>query len=76
MRDLVAVVGKESLSELDNKYLEFADQFEALFVKQSYDENRGVMQTLQIAWDLLAEIPRVELKRVKREFIEKYGNRK
>lgn len=72
LRDLVAVIGKESLSELDLKYLEFADKFEDKFVRQSYDENRPIEQTLAIAWELLSELPEAELKRVKKEFISKY----
>ncbi len=72
LRDLVAVVGKESLSELDNKYLEFADKFEKLFVKQGYEENRAIEESLAIAWELLSELPKAELKRIKKEFIEKH----
>ncbi len=72
LRDLVAVIGKESLSELDNKYLEFADKFEELFVKQGYEENRAIEETLALAWQLLSDLPKAELKRVKKEFIEKH----
>lgn len=72
MRDLVAVVGKESLSNLDLKYLEFADLFEILFVKQGYEENRSIEETLNIAWRLLSDLPVTELKRVSKEFIDKY----
>ncbi len=72
LRDLVAVIGKESLSELDLKYLEFADKFEDKFVRQGYDENRPIEVTLSIAWELLSDLPISELKRVKEEWIEKY----
>jgi V/A-type H+-transporting ATPase subunit B len=72
MRDLVAVIGKESLSELDNKYLEFADKFEDLFVKQGFEDNRAIEETLAIAWKLLSDLPKAELKRIKKEFIDKY----
>jgi len=72
MRDLVAVVGKESLSELDLKYLEFADKFENIFVRQGYEENRGIEETLNLAWKLLSELPKSELKRISKELIEKY----
>ncbi len=75
MRDLVAVVGRESLSELDLKYLEFADNFENLFVKQGYEENRGIEETLNLAWKLLADLPVSELKRISKELIEKYHNK-
>jgi len=72
LRDLVAVIGKESLSELDNKYLEFADKFESLFVKQGYEDNRAIEETLSLAWQLLSDLPKAELKRIKKEFIEKH----
>lgn len=72
LRDLVAVIGKESLSEIDLKYLEFADKFEDQFVRQSPDENRSIKETLTLAWKLLSDLPKSELKRIDKEFIEKY----
>lgn len=72
VRDLVAVIGEESLEDLDRKYLKFADEFEGKFVKQGYDENRTIEQTLSLTWSLLSELPESELKRIKEEFIEKY----
>lgn len=72
LRDLVAVIGKESLSELDLKYLEFADKFEDKFVRQDYDENRPIETTLSLSWELLSDLPIAELKRIKKEFINKY----
>ena len=72
LRDLVAVIGKESLGELDLKYLDFADKFEDKFVRQGYEENRSIEETLALAWELLADLPVSELKRIKKEFIDKY----
>ena len=72
LRDLVAVVGEEALSPRDRKYLEFADQFESKFLTQDRYENRTIEQTLQKAWDILATLPREELKRIEEKFIEKY----
>ncbi|MBN1156270.1 V-type ATP synthase subunit B [Candidatus Woesearchaeota archaeon] len=71
-RDLVAVVGEESLGETDKLYLEFADKFENTFVNQGHDEDRSIAQTLEIAWKLLSELPKAELKRIKEEIINKY----
>jgi len=34
LRDLVNIVGREALSERDNKFLDFADRFESEFVQQ------------------------------------------
>ena len=75
LRSLSAVVGEEALSETDRKYLKFADAFEQRFVRQEKNEERSIEQTLELGWELLSMIPETELKRVKREHIEKYGRR-
>jgi len=46
LRGLVAIVGKESLSDRDKTLLEFADIFEDKFVRQGYEEDRGIEETL------------------------------
>ncbi len=75
LRNLVAVVGEEALTERDKKFLNFAEAFEKRFVQQSQTENRSIEQSLEIGWDLLSAIPEGELKRVKPEFIAKYGKK-
>ncbi len=72
LRDLVAVVGEEALTDRDKLYLKFADEFERKFIAQGEYEDRSIEQTLEIGWDLLSMLPETELKKVKREFIEKY----
>ncbi|WP_256296145.1 ATP synthase subunit B [Haloarchaeobius salinus] len=72
LRDLVNIVGREALSERDNKYLDFADQFESDFIDQGFDTNRDIDETLNIGWDLLSTLPKTELNRVDEELIEKY----
>ncbi len=72
LRDLVAVVGEEALTEKDKKYLEFADRFEREFVNQGKDEDRSIETTLDIGWDLLSILPERELKRIKEDYIKKY----
>lgn len=72
LRDLVAVVGEEALTDRDRKFLEFADEFEKRFVSQGRDEDRSIDETLDLAWDLLSILPTSELKRVSDEYIEKY----
>ena len=72
LRALSAVVGEEALGERDRKYLKFADEYEKLFVKQDFNENRPIDKTLNIAWDLFKTIPESELKRIKKSYIEKY----
>lgn len=72
LRGLVAIVGKESLSERDRKFLDFADIFEDRFVRQSPDEDRGIMESLDLSWELLSTLPEDQLTRIDRKYIEKY----
>ena len=75
LRNLVAVVGEEALTERDKKFLKFADLFEKRFVTQGRYENRTIEQTLDLGWELAAELPEAEMKRVKPEHLEKYGKK-
>ncbi|MBU0586672.1 V-type ATP synthase subunit B, partial [Candidatus Micrarchaeota archaeon] len=72
LRSLSAVVGEEVLTESDRKFLKFADEFENRFVRQGPYEDRSIEQTLDLGWELLSMLPEEELKRVKKEYIEKY----
>ncbi|HNY85485.1 MAG TPA: V-type ATP synthase subunit B [Candidatus Hydrogenedentes bacterium] len=71
-KELAVVLGESALSEIDLLYVKFADAFEDRFIRQGEDENRTIEDSLQIGWDLLAMLPRTELKRVRDEYIEKY----
>lgn len=71
LRRLVAIIGKEALSEMDQNYLVFADEFEERFLDQP-DENRSIDTTLETGWDLLSILPASEIKRIGREYIEEY----
>ena len=72
LRDLVNIVGREALSELDNKYLDFADAFESEFVQQGHETNRDVDETLDIVWDLLSGLPKEALNRIDEDLIAEY----
>ena len=72
LRGLVAIVGKDALSERDRMFLEFADLFEDRFVRQGRDENRTIEQTLNLSWELLSTLPVEQLVRIDRGLIEKY----
>ena len=72
LRDLVAVVGEDALTERDQSFLAFAQAFEDEFITQAKDEDRSIVETLDLGWKLLTILPKTELKRVKDEFIEKY----
>jgi len=72
LRDLVAVVGEEALTERDRAYLKFADEFEKKLVTQGKDEDRSIEETLDLVWELLTILPEEELKRVSDDLIKKY----
>jgi len=72
LRELSAIIGVESLSERDKKYLGFADLFERKFINQGEYERRTIEETLDIGWDLLATLPEEDLKLVSVENIKKY----
>ncbi|MBT4384735.1 V-type ATP synthase subunit B [Candidatus Peregrinibacteria bacterium] len=71
MRELAVILGESSLSETDQSYLKFADEFEKVFVNQG-ETNRDIKDSLNHGWDLLKILPRTELKRVKKDLVDKY----
>ena len=71
-RNLASIIGAEELSEQDRSYLEFADGFESRFVGQGEDEDRSIIETLEVAWDLLSGLPSETLSRVSEEDLRKY----
>jgi len=72
LKALAEIVGKAGLTGPDLKYLEFGDLFETSFLRQRYDENRTLDETLSIAWDLFSSLPEEELTKVRQEQIKKY----
>ncbi len=72
LRGLVAIVGKEALTERDRKLLDFADIFEQRLVRQGREEDRNVEMTLDLAWDLLGNVDESMLTKIDRETLEKY----
>ncbi|HEY5671179.1 MAG TPA: V-type ATP synthase subunit B [Anaerolineales bacterium] len=75
LRRLVAIIGEAALSVEDRQVLAFARQFEERFVGQGLIE-RDIAETLSLAWELLALMPAESLKRIPKEFIEKYHHQK
>jgi V/A-type H+-transporting ATPase subunit B len=75
-KELMAILGEAALSEVDLKYARFADLFEEKYVSQGYETNRSIEETLDIGWELLREMPRGELKRIRDSFLEKYYDNK
>lgn len=71
LRRLVAIIGEGALGAEDRKYLAFADKFEREYIGQGHT-NREIEETLARGWELLREFPVAALKRIPREYIEKY----
>jgi V/A-type H+-transporting ATPase subunit B len=71
LRKLVAIIGEEALTENDQRYLKFADAFENKFINQG-EQNRTLVESLGLAWELLSILPESELKRISSDHIGKY----
>ena len=71
-RALASVIGEDELSPLDKKYLEFGKEFERRFVGQSPTENRTIIDTLTIGWELLGLLPREELDHIDTKVLDVY----
>jgi len=64
VRRLVTIVGEEGLSDLDRRYLAFADEFERKFIGQG-EADRSIDETLDLGLELLKTVPEREALRKK-----------
>lgn len=71
-RALASVIGEDELSPIDKKYLQFGTTFENEFISQGLLEDRGIEETLNLGWKLLAILPKEELDRVDTKILDKY----
>ena len=71
-RALASVIGEDELSPLDKTYLKFGEAFEHEFVGQGPDENRTIIETLDLGWKLLGMLPREELDRIDTKILDQY----
>ncbi len=72
VRALAQIIGEDELSPVDQKYMEFGRVFEERFVGQSFEEDRDMIETLDLAWEILSILPPEELDRVSPTILEKY----
>ena len=72
VRNLASIIGAEELSAQDKRFLHFALGFERRFVAQGEDEDRSIIETLEIGWELLSMLPADELGRVTEADLAKY----
>lgn len=71
-KELAVILGEGALSDTDKLFAKFADEFEKRYVTQGENEDRSIEETLTLGWELLSILPRVELKRIKDAYIDKY----
>ena len=71
-RSLASIIGEEELSPQDKNFFKFGEIFENEFIKQGFDENRSIEQTLNIGWKTLRVLPKNTLHRLTEEEIQKY----
>ncbi len=69
---LASIIGENELSEKDKRYLEFGKAFEERFVKQDIHEERSIVESLNIAWEIVSLLPKEELIRVTQKQIGQY----
>jgi V/A-type H+-transporting ATPase subunit B len=73
LRGLVAIVGKEALSERDQRLLEFGDDFENRFVRQGREDDRHIGEdTLELGWNMISALPESALTRIDKKIMDKY----
>jgi V/A-type H+-transporting ATPase subunit B len=71
-QELAVILGEAALSEIDKLYYHFADDFESIYVGQGFNENRSIDETLDLSWELLSVFPTMELKRLRKAYIDEH----
>lgn len=72
IRGLAQIIGEDDLGDTDKLYLKFGRELENKFIAQGESENRSIIETLDLGWNILSILPVAELDRLKSEMIEKY----
>jgi V/A-type H+-transporting ATPase subunit B len=70
VRVLASVVGRDGLTPLDLNYLDFADQFENVLIRQA--GRRTLEQSMEAGWKVLSLLPKSELTRLSDAQIAQY----
>jgi V/A-type H+/Na+-transporting ATPase subunit B len=71
-RELAELIGGAALSESDRRYQQLERAFNERLVNQGQTQARSMAETLQLAWDVLAVLPRRELTMLSKEFLDAY----
>ena len=71
IKKLMAIVGEDALTDIDRKYLKFAQALDAQFLNQGF-QRRTIEETFDIGWKLLGLLPKSELTRINRDTVEEH----
>ncbi len=71
IKKLMAIVGEDALTDIDRRYLKFAQQLDAQFLDQKFDR-RTIEETFAIGWKLLGLLPKSELTRINRATVDEF----
>lgn len=71
LEKLITIIGEGSLTEQNQRILDFSRRFEKEFIGQG-EHNRTLEDTLQLAWDLLKGMPKAYLKRIPEEYLAEF----
>ncbi len=74
VRELADLVGPETLSGTDRRYLAFEAALEERLLDQGHGEDRSLEGTLDLAWEVLGVLPRRELTMLPPELISRYAS--
>ena len=72
VRALASIIGEEELGDIDKLYMNFGRAFENQLLSQDINEDRSIIQTLDLGWKILGILPRDELDRVEAKILDKY----
>lgn len=72
VKDLISIVGEDSLNLEQKALLKFGVEFEEKFLAQGSNEERTFNETFSIAWKVLSNLPKNQLLRIHQKFIDKY----
>jgi V/A-type H+-transporting ATPase subunit B len=73
VRELADLVGPDTLSGTDRCYLAYEAALEGRLLDQGPGEDRSLQRTLDLAWEVLGELPRRELTMLPQELIARYA---
>lgn len=76
VRSLASVVGEDELSKTDKAFLNFGKIFEERFLEQGKEDDREIGYSLDMAWEILGELPTSELTRVSLTEIKEHIKKK